>query len=70
MVVLVMTLWDVLLWIIREILPVVLLLEELQVRVLTVGCIGHTFVSCVAMDYQGNLACGTSTRGITGKDVD
>ena len=86
----------------------VLLLEELQVRVLTDGCIGHDTVGCVGllgiireilcgtstaleglqvrvltdncivldtvvcfdMAYQGNLACGTSTVGITGKSVD
>ena len=36
-------------------------LEELQIRVLTDGCIGHNTVGYVAMDYQGNLACGTST---------
>ena len=65
-----MILWGVLLWIIREILPVVLPLEELQVRVLTDGCIGHDTVGCVAMDYQGNLTCDTSTGGITGKRVD
>ena len=65
-----MILWGVLLWIIRKIWHVLLLLEELQVRVLTKGCISHDTVGCVAMDYQGNLACGTSTGGITGKSVD
>ena len=70
MVVLVIPLWGVLLWIIREILPVVLLLEELQVRVLTEGCMGHSPLGCVALHYQGNLACGTSTEGRTGKSID
>jgi len=35
--------------------------------ILTEGGLGHDTVGCVAMDYQGNLACGTSTGGITGK---
>ena len=35
---------------------------------LTDGCIGHDTVGCVAMDYQGNLTCGTSTGGITGME--
>ena len=47
----------------------VLPLEELQVRMLTDGCIGHDTVDCVTMDYQKNLACGTSTGGITDMGV-
>ena len=49
-------------------MPVVIPLEELQVRMLTDSCFGHTTVGCVAMDYQGNLARGTSTGGITGME--
>ena len=62
MIVLVMILWAVLLGIIRRMLPVVLPQEELQV-VLVMELLRR-----VAMDYQGNLACGTSTGGITGME--